>query len=164
MELNTSVIQYNHTGRRENGEEIHSQQSGLQVVSKQANSSPVLKSTRVDSEWQLMAEWTERTWPMLGYLDFLHLLEWHWKDRLCASLEARSTHPPVCHSQLPTDVYRRIFWFIQRDALQNTHLTRTDMILRQALTRHIFIYYPQTLCCLNFGKLLCSLPLHLNCI
>lgn len=61
LELNTSVIQYNHTGRRENGEEIHSQQSGLQVVSKQANSSPILKSTRVDSEWQLMAEWTEST-------------------------------------------------------------------------------------------------------
>lgn len=41
-----------------------SQQSELQVASKQANSSPILESTGVDSEWQMIAEWTETIWPV----------------------------------------------------------------------------------------------------
>lgn len=65
----TSVIQYNRIERRENTNEIWSQQSGMQVVSKQANSSLILESTRVDSEWQMIAEWTESTWPV--WFDFL---------------------------------------------------------------------------------------------
>lgn len=43
---------------------MHDQQSWLQVVSKQANSSPILESTKVDSVWQMIAEWTESTWPV----------------------------------------------------------------------------------------------------
>ena len=59
FELITSVIQYNRNGRKENGDEICSLQFGFQLVSKQSKSSPILKNTRVDSEWQIIAEWTE---------------------------------------------------------------------------------------------------------
>lgn len=59
FELNTSVIQYSHDGRSENGDELCGPQFGFELVIKQSNSSPVLKHTRVDSEWQKIPEWTE---------------------------------------------------------------------------------------------------------
>lgn len=54
----SQIHQWSSTGTREGGDEICSQQSGLQVVSKQANNFPILESTRVDSEWHMIAKWS----------------------------------------------------------------------------------------------------------